>query len=228
MIDILAFGAHPDDIEFGCGGILASMALQGKSVVMVDLTLGEKSSFGDVITRRREAELSAQLIGAKRVFLDFLDCEILDTYEGRLKMVRIIREYKPKLVLSSLWKGENNHPDHIACGLMARYACRYARFDNVLPELPPHKVEGILHYLTPNHDHLIDFLFDITDYVETWKAMMSCYQSQMQRYDYVDWNMRQAAKLGTLLNKPFAQGLAKGNPIEISDLMTISKGIRDF
>lgn len=120
MTDILAFGAHPDDIEFGCGAILAKMAAEGKKIVMVDLTLGDKSTNGSPEKRAKEGENAAGLIGAKRVYLDFFDCEIIDTYEGRVKLVKVIREHKPRLVIASMWKGEQNHPDHISCEKMER------------------------------------------------------------------------------------------------------------
>jgi bacillithiol biosynthesis deacetylase BshB1 len=227
MIDILAFGSHPDDIEFGCGGVLAKMAAQNKQIVLVDLTSGEKGTNGSPEERRRESLASAQLIGAKRIFLDFIDCEIFDTYENRLKLVKVIREYRPRLILAPYWKGEQNHPDHLACGLMARYACRYARFPKILPEIPAYTPEGILHYLYPTYDEA-DFLVDISDYVDVWKQMMACHKSQMKTYDYMEWTLRLASKLGLMIRKPYAQGFAKGNPIEIEDLMTVAKGAAEI
>lgn len=224
MVDILVFGAHPDDIELGCGGILACMAAQKKSIVMVDLTRGEKGTHGSPEIRQREGEEAARLIGAERVCLDFQDTCVSDTEEGRLKLVKVIRQYKPRLVLASMWKGEQTHPDHLACGLMARYACRYARFSKILPELPSHRVDGILHYLSPTQDHYADFLFDITAQAETWKQMIACHKSQLSTINYLDLATKNAAKMGALIGKPFAQGLAKGNPIEVHDLMLISKG----
>jgi bacillithiol biosynthesis deacetylase BshB1 len=227
MIDILAIGAHPDDIEFACGGILAKMAHQGKKIVMADMTLGEKGTNGTPEIRKQESISASDMIGAKRVFLDFVDCEIIDTYEGRLRLVKLIREQKPKLVIAPLWKGEQNHPDHLATGKMARYACRYARFGKILPEYPVHRVEGILHYPAPTFEG-IDFIVDITEHAETWKKMMRCHASQMATFDYEDWNLRLASKLGMLIGKPYAQGLVKGNPIVLEDIMVVSKGSREF
>lgn len=227
MVDILAIGAHPDDLEFGCGGILAKMAHQGKSIVMADMTLGEKGSQGTPEIRRKEGEAAAALIGAKRVFLDFEDCEVLDHYAARLKLVALIREHRPRLVLTSLWKGEQSHPDHMATGIMARYACRYARFKKILPDFPVHVVEGILHYPFPTAEHF-DFLIDISPYVEVWTQMMRCHASQMETFPYDDWNLRRASALGTLIGTPYAQALVKGNPIIIDDVMTIAKGAREI
>ncbi len=227
MIDILTFGAHPDDIEFGCGGILVKMAKQGKSIVMVDLTLGEKGTHGSPEERRREGEESSRIIGAERVFLDFVDCEIIDSYEGRLKLVAVIRKYRPRLILAPLWKGEQNHPDHLACGLMVRYACRYSRFAKILPSMPIHQPEGVLHYLYPTYEDA-DFIIDVTEEVSTWKKMLECHQSQMRTFQYSEWVLRMASKLGLLIGKPYAQGLVKGNPIEVDDLMSLAKGTREI
>lgn len=227
MTDILVFGAHPDDIEFGCGGILTKMAAQGKSIVMVDLTLGEKGTQGTPELRKEESLAAARVIGAERVFLNFKDCEVVDSYLGRLELVKVIRQYRPKLVLAPFWKGEQTHPDHLACGLLARYACRYARFAKILPELPIHTPEGILHYLYPFTAEA-DFIVDVTPYLETWKQMMSSHASQHRTHDYSEWNMRVASQWGLMIGKPYAQALVKGNPVVIDDIMLIAKGTREI
>lgn len=226
MIDILAFGVHPDDIEFGCGGILAKAVAMGQSVLFADLTVGEKASQGTPAIRMEEGNAAAQVIGAKRIFLDFADCEVFDTYEGRLKLVRVIREHKPRLVIAPLWEGTQNHPDHIACGQMARHACRFARFRNILPEMPIHAVEGILHYVSPTVAP--QYIVDVSPYIDLWKQMMAMHKSQMKTFPYSDWVVHNAARLGDLIGKPYAQGLIAGNPVEIQDLMSISKGTREI
>lgn len=224
MVDILAIGAHPDDIEFGCGGILAKMAAQGKSIAMLVLTLGEMGTHGTPDVRRQECNEAAQLIGATRFFLDLGDCQLMDTYEGRLELVKVIRECKPRLVLAPFWKGERNHPDHVACGAMARYACRYARFEKILPDVSTHRPEGILHYPPGGYTGPIDFIVDVTDHVEIWKEMINCHHSQLLTLPYLDWNLRIASRLGVLIHKPYAQGIIKGNPVVVDNLMDIAQG----
>ncbi|MGA8164794.1 MAG: PIG-L family deacetylase [Waddliaceae bacterium] len=227
MVDILAFGAHPDDIEFFCGAILAKMAAQRRSIVMADLTLGEKGSHGTAEERRKEGEDAACLIGASRVFLDFKDCEIVDTYGSRLELVKVIREFRPRLVLAPMWKGEQDHPDHLAAGRIARYACRYARFSKILPEIPIHRVEGILHYPS-SFSASIDFIVDVSEHVEVWMKMIRCHAGQLKTFSYDDWHLRIASRLGMLINRPYAQGLVKGNPIVIEDLMQVAQGVREI
>jgi len=227
MVDILALGAHPDDVEFACGAILTKMADEGKSICIADMTLGQKGSHGTPEIRRKEGEAAAKVIGAERVFLDFIDCEMTDSYEGRLKLVKLFREVKPKLVIAPMWKGEQNHPDHLATGLLARHACRYSRFRNILPELPIHWVEGILHYPPPTTE-AVDFIVDVTPYIDTWMEMIRCHESQLNTFPYDEWNRRIASKLGVLINADYAQGLVKGNPIVIDDLMAIARGAREI
>jgi len=224
MVDILAIGAHPDDIEFGCGGILAKAAAEGKSVALVDLTLGEKGTHGTPEVRREEGRQAAALIQAERIVLDFDDCQIFDTYEGRLQLVKAIRELQPRLVLAPFWNGEQNHPDHIACGQMVRYACRYARFAKILPDIPIHRVEGILHYPHWSYAEKVDFLIDVSGHVEVWKQMIACHHSQLRTLPYQDWCLRIASRLGLMIGKTYAQGLVKGNPLEVDDVMHLSKG----
>ncbi|GAB4233565.1 MAG: bacillithiol biosynthesis deacetylase BshB1 [Chlamydiales bacterium] len=227
MVDVLVFGSHPDDVEFGCGGVLAKLASQGKTIVIVDLTLGEKGSNGTPTQRRDEAHAAAHLVNATRMNFEIEDCNVSDTYENRLLMVRIIREYQPRLVLAPMSKGEQNHPDHVACGAMARAACRYARFPNILPELPVHRPEGILHYMQRNFD-VPTVLIDISEHVELWKKMIRCHASQLATFPYDDWVLEKASYWGKLIGVEYAQGFYACNPIVVEDIMTISKGTQEI
>lgn len=227
MVDLLAIGTHPDDVEIGCGGILCREAAEGRTVVIVDLTLGQKATNGTPEIRREEALASAKLIGAERQCLDFQDCDVLDSYAGRLKIVEVIRKYKPKLVLAPYWAGVGQHPDHSATGYMVRAACRYARFAKILPELPLHWIDGILHYPPPTSDQ-VDFLVDVSQYVETWTKMFHCHRSQLQTYPYGEHALILAQRYGTMAGCRYAQGLVKSNPICIRDVLTVSHGVREL
>ena len=74
----------------------------------------------------------------------------------------------------------------------------------------------------------MDFIVDVSDHVETWVKMMRCHTSQMTTFDYDDWNLRLASKLGMLIGTSHAQGLVKGNPIVVDDVMNVSKGSREI
>lgn len=224
--DVLAIGAHPDDVDFCIGGVLAKMAAEGGRVAILDLTLGEKGTHGTPEIRKKEGERAAEVIGAARFFLDFNDGSIVDSPDGRKKIAAVIRELMPKLVLAPLWKGEMSHPDHFASGQLARNAVRYARLEKMVPNTNKHQVDGILHYLFPYQENP-DFLIDITPYKDLWKEMMMCHASQLKTFDYVGWNMRSARKFGDMAGVEYAQGLIKGNPVIVDSPLTISKGTRE-
>ena len=110
-IDILAIGAHPDDIEIGAGGTLIKHVKMGFKVGLLDLTLGELGTRGDVETRLKEAEISKDIIGAEfRENLALKDGFIRDDEDSILKLVAIIRQHRPKIILCNAIK--DRHPDH--------------------------------------------------------------------------------------------------------------------
>ena len=135
MADVLAFGAHPDDVEIGCGGTVALLASQGRSVVIVDFTRGEMGTRGTPEERAREAKSAAKRLGAaSRVNLELPDGLLPFTYAERPtrdlaveRVVDLIRELRPRLLLANY--PSDAHPDHVVVGEVvkqARYppACR--------------------------------------------------------------------------------------------------------
>lgn len=227
MLDVLAFGAHPDDVEFGCGGIIAKLTAEKKRVAIVNLTLGDKGTNGTPAIRKKEAKAAAQVLGAECYFLDFKDCEVIDTYEGRLTLTQVIRKLRPKLVLAPSESSAQNHPDHSACAKMVRFASRYARFAKLLPDLAPHFVQGVLHYSVPGLGE-VDFLVDISKHVSVWKEAMLCHKSQMKTFDYLNWQLRAASQKGGLFGVEYAQGLTKQNPVVVDDILNVAQGIREI
>ena len=110
-VDVLAFGAHPDDVELFCGGTICLFVSQKYRVGIVDLTRGELGSRGSVELRSEEAENARQLSGvAERINLGIPDGDIQNTFDNRLKIIRAIRRYRPTLLLTNA--PECRHPDH--------------------------------------------------------------------------------------------------------------------
>lgn len=226
MVDLLVFGAHPDDIELSCGGLLCKVVSEGKSVALCDLTIGEKGTAGNPEIRRAESMAAAELLGCPRTILNFPDCGVIDSYAGRLELVKVIRYYKPTLILAPRWSGEMTHPDHLGCGVMARYASRYARFVKILPELAIHRPSGILH--TPTSGEMPDFLIDISAYIDQWRALINCHASQVAALPYLDRAVTNAHNLGRMMGVNYAQGLTKGNPVVVNDLFAVARGTLEF
>ena len=110
-VDILAFGAHPDDVELGSAGSLSRAVSQGKSVIIIDLTQGELGTRGNVNLRKKEALESAYIIGAnKRENLKFKDGFFLNDEQHQLQIIQKIREYQPEILLCN--SKEDRHIDH--------------------------------------------------------------------------------------------------------------------
>ena len=110
-LDILAFGAHPDDVEMGCGGTIAKSTSTGKKVGIVDLTRGELGTNGTVEIRNKEASEASKILGVSfRMNLEFEDGFIFNNKESQIRIVEIIRHYKPDIVLSNTQI--DRHSDH--------------------------------------------------------------------------------------------------------------------
>ena len=132
MADILVFGAHPDDAEFGMGASLVKFVRSGASVAVCVLTRGEAGTFGTGEQREREMRAAAEKLGGEIEILSFQDCRIFDTYEARVRLAEVVRKFRPKIVFApyhtnpSYHKDGGAHPDHTATGTVVRSALRYA------------------------------------------------------------------------------------------------------
>jgi N-acetylglucosamine malate deacetylase 1 len=118
-VDVLAIGAHPDDVEIFAGGTLAALAAQGLRTAIVHLTRGECGSRGTPEQRHQEAVAAAAALGAAEVrVLDLGDTMLSDSAPGRASLISIMRELRPRLVLAPL--SSDDHPDHAAAGQLAK------------------------------------------------------------------------------------------------------------
>jgi len=144
-VDVLLFGAHPDDVEWGVGGIMLLLQAKGVSFSIVDLTNGEMGSRGTREERAVEARNAARLVGAAaRENLNLPDCGLVDSPENRRLIASAVRRHRPKIVLAPLW--EDRHPDHAAAGLMVRNSPLYCVLKNLDDPNPPHKPGAFLFY----------------------------------------------------------------------------------
>jgi bacillithiol biosynthesis deacetylase BshB1 len=145
-VDILLFGAHPDDAEWGAGGTALTLKAAGTSFGVVDLTRGEMGSRGTVEERDQEAVTAAAWMGARfRQNLGLPDCGVIDSVENRKQIASVIRKWRPKLVLAPYW--EDRHPDHAATGQLIRNAAVYCALRKSDDPSPPHKPSAYLYYL---------------------------------------------------------------------------------
>src|SRR5271170_1750079 len=110
-LDILAIAAHRDDVEQTCGGTLLKMAERGYRTGILDLTQGETGTRGTAEDRAREADDAARILKVSwRQALDIPDGRVENTWENRLKVVRVLRQVRPRVLILPYWEGR--HPDH--------------------------------------------------------------------------------------------------------------------
>ena len=131
-LDALAIGAHPDDVELGCGGTLAGLAESGHSVGILHLTSGEAGTRGDAETRRAEARAAASILGAELHFLDCGDAGLRTGRDEEDSLIRKLREIRPRLVLAP--SPEDRNPDHGRAFRLVRDACFYAGLEKRSPD----------------------------------------------------------------------------------------------
>jgi N-acetylglucosamine malate deacetylase 1 len=174
--EILIFGAHPDDVEWGLGGTAILLRDRQIPFAIVDLTNGEMGSRGTPEERTLEARAAADFLCAPtRENLGLPDCGLVDSPENRRIIASTIRRYRPHIVIAPLW--EDRHPDHAAAGLIvknARLLCGLKALDD--PN-PPHRPSAFLFY--PIHKfHQPTFIIDTSAVFERKRELLELYRSQ--------------------------------------------------
>jgi bacillithiol biosynthesis deacetylase BshB1 len=191
--DVLAIAAHRDDVEQTCGGTLLRMAARGLRTAILDLTRGEAGTRGTAEDRAREAAEAARLLGvSRREALDLPDGAVENTLENRLKIVRVLREIRPRVVILPYWQAR--HPDHAIVAALGYEACflsGLAKAPAVRPaassalkvtafeetDLAPHRPFKIV-YASLYADVRPSFIVDITPFIEQRHAALLAYKSQ--------------------------------------------------
>jgi bacillithiol biosynthesis deacetylase BshB1 len=179
-VDILAVAAHRDDIELTCGGTLLKAAKQGRRTAILDLTQGEMGTRGSAELRADEASRAAEILGvAARETLGLPDAGIENTIATREALARVIRRFRPRVVIAPAMEGR--HPDHRITAQLVRDACFVAGLAKVAPDVPKHRPLKILHCLTYRQDFLRPgFVVDISHEFEQKLAAVRCYHSQFE------------------------------------------------
>ncbi|WP_303839970.1 bacillithiol biosynthesis deacetylase BshB1 [Apibacter mensalis] len=183
-LDILAIGAHPDDVELGCGGTLAKMISENKKVGILDLTEGELGTRGTALTRKSEAEEAGKILSiAYRENLKFRDGFFKNDDIHQIELIKIIRKYKPDIVLANAVN--DRHPDHGKAAKLVYDACFLSgllkiqtSYNGVTQDKwrPKH----IFNYIQWNEEKP-DFIIDISHFLD--KKLEACMAYKTQFYD---------------------------------------------
>jgi LmbE family N-acetylglucosaminyl deacetylase len=232
---LLAFGAHPDDIEFGCGGVVAGESLAGRPAHFVVCSRGESASSGTPAVRRAEARRAAAILGAAVEFLELDgDAQLEIRASHALRLAAIIRRVRPGIVLAPSL-AENQHPDHARLGRLVRDAARLARYGGLarLKERPAHAISHLLFYaVSPEAEPagLQPLLVDISapKVVAAWTAAMEAHASQMRTRNYVELQLARARVQGLRAGVDYAQALFPHDPLVFGSLAPLAGAARRF
>ncbi len=225
--DVLAFGAHPDDIELGCGGTVAKLADAGHSVVLVDLTRGELSTRGTVEERQMEAEAARVILGAAaRVNMELADGDLGATPAAKRAVAEVIRRFKPRLILVPYW--HDRHPDHVHASELVYEGAFLAGLLHYETGQASHRPAKVIYYMgweefTPS------FIVDISDQFERKMEAIRAHASQFTLADpsYPETRLTspatdrlirsRMAHYGALIDKEYGEGLLIRGILEIEN-----------
>jgi bacillithiol biosynthesis deacetylase BshB1 len=183
-VDFLAIGAHPDDVELGCGGTLAKLIFEGKSVAVVDLTRGELGTRGTDETRAEEAKNASEILGiSHRENLGMKDGFLENSQDYQMQLVKIIRKYRPEILFCNAI--EDRHPDHAKAAKLVSDACFIAGLKKIETELEGNsqgvwRPKQIFHYIQWKNIKP-DFVYDISAFMD--KKIEACLAYKTQFYD---------------------------------------------
>ena len=236
-VDILAFGAHPDDVELGCGGTISKAIQAGKTAAIIDLTRGELGTRGTAAIRAVEAANAAEILGIKiRENLNLPDCFILNSKESQLKVIEKIRQYQPEIVLCNAIA--DRHIDHGKSNTLVREACFLSGLQKIITKgsegknQNPWRPKAIYSYIQWNSIPP-DFVVDVSGYIDLKMKAVAAYESQFYNSDsqepetpissqnFMDSVRYRAADLGRLSNTDFAEGFTSERLISVNDIFDL-------
>lgn len=235
-LDILAFGAHPDDVELSCGATIAKEVALGKKVGIVDLTRGELGTRGSANIRDKEAEDAANILGVTvRENLEFADGFFTNDKKHQLEVIKVIRKYQPDIVLCNAIK--DRHIDHAKGSNLVSDACFLSgllkietKLDNTNQEKwrPKH----VYHYIQWENIKP-DFVIDVTNFIEKKQEAIAAYKSQfynpnsnepetpISSKNFTESVLYRSRDLGRLIGKEYAEGFTTERYLAVDSLQNL-------
>jgi bacillithiol biosynthesis deacetylase BshB1 len=176
QVDVLAFGAHPDDVELTCGGTIIKLAALGYKTGVIALTRGELGTRGSKAIRKQEFDAAGKIMGLSvHKTLDIPDGNIAVTAESKLKVIHEIRTYRPRLVFAPYW--QDRHPDHGHASDLVREAAFLAGLKKIETGHPAHRPTRVLFY-PGRFEFQPSFIIDVSAQHDRKIAAIQAYKSQ--------------------------------------------------
>ena len=229
QLDVIAVGAHPDDVEIGCGGTLASLVMSGYRVGIVDLTNGEPTpGCPDPAIRVREAESAAKVLGVERLILSYENRILFDHVEIRMSLATVFRTYKPKVVLGILGKTPMASPDHWQAAQITDAAVFYSRltkWDDRFGGLPPHRIDKQAYYSLLHSEfepaNANQCVVDIGSTLNKKIESIRCYETQFppEKQYVIDRAEAIARAVGSAANFEAGEVITSSRPLGSTDLV---------
>ena len=234
-LDVLAFGAHPDDIELACSGSLMKLIAEGKSVGIVDLTEGEMGTRGSIFTRREESANASKIIGiAVRENLNLGDSSFELNQETRVKVIEVIRKYKPTIVLANAV--DDRHIDHPKGAQLVKEAFFLSGLSKIVTSSNNEaqvafRPKFLFHYIQHYHTRP-DFVIDITPFQNKKIESVLAYKTQFYNPDHKEDETPisskrflrfldgRAREMGETIGVEFGEGFTSSTPL-VYDLKTL-------
>ncbi|WP_395061706.1 bacillithiol biosynthesis deacetylase BshB1 [Flavobacterium sp.] len=232
-LDILAFGAHPDDVELGCGGTIAKEISLGKKVGIVDLTRGELGTRGSVEIRNSESEIASQILGVSvRENLDMRDGFFINDEEHQMKIIQMIRKFQPEIVLCNAIA--DRHIDHGKGSKLVSDACFLSGLRMIETSLNGEKQEVwrpkvVYHYIQWKNIEP-DFVVDISQFIDVKMESILAYSSQfydpnskepespISSKNFLDSVKYRAQDFGRIVGTSYAEGFTVERYLAVNSL----------
>lgn len=236
-LDILAFGAHPDDVELGCGGTIAKEVAKGKKVGIIDLTQGELGTRGTIETRYIEAAESAKILGVSvRENLKFADGFFINDKIHQLEIIKVIRKYQPEIIICNAV--EDRHIDHGKGSKLVSDACFLSGLLKI--DTKTNSGESQKHWRPKQVYHYMqwknlepDFVVDISEFIDEKMASVLAYETQFYKKNsnepetlistknFTDSVKYRARDLGRLVGVEYAEGFSVERYVAVDSLFDL-------
>lgn len=235
-IDILAIGVHPDDVELSCSGTIAKHITLGKTVGILDLTLGELGTRGNPDLRTKEANAAAKILNVSfRSQLKFKDCFFENNEAHQKQIIEIIRKHQPEIILCNAIS--DRHPDHGRAAKLIEEACFYSGLLKIETlangsKQNPWRPKSVYHYIQDQYIHP-DFVVDVTNFMDIKHKSIMAYASQFYNPNstepetpisskaFMETINSKMALWGRSIGVPYAEGFTTNRYLGVNNLFDL-------